>query len=111
MRGTVGKVMLAAATMAAMSAGPVVTESLQHNSVAGQWRDALSADYDPEGHPPTSCTTSGLASKISYKCSVDFGSYSLENYQIEDGHTLWPGGSQTDTKALLQQAMDNGTTS
>ena len=103
MCGTVGRMMLAAATMAAISTGPVVAESLQHNAVAKQWFGASSAEYDPEKFPTTSSMTTGLAAKMSYKCSVDFGSYSVVPFQVEDGNTLWPGGGQTDTPRLYEK--------
>ena len=138
--------MLAAATLAAISTGPAVAESLQHNAVAKRWFGASSAEYDPEaasipilqtfcriprfeeletepengdktdepengdetdepenGDKTDESRITGLAAKMSYKCSVDFGSYSVETFQVEDGNTLWPSGSQTSTTRLHEK--------
>ena len=111
-RGTVGQMMMAAATLVALSSGPVVTESLQHSAVAGKWSATSKHDdtimYNSataagktaceKGVQESDWKTWGLASQLSYKCSVDFGSFTVEDYEIPDGNMLWPGGSQTDRR-------------
>ena len=95
--------LLAAATLATISTGPAVAESLQHNAVAKHWLGASSAEYDPENKSSSLSMTTGLAAKMSYKCSVDFRSFSVVPFQVEDGNTLWPSGSQTSTTRLYNK--------
>ena len=73
MLGTVGRVMLTAAALAAGSSGPCVAESLQHGAVDKLW----------------------TASSKSWQYSVDFSSLTTERYEIDPGNYLYPGGSQT----------------